>query len=663
MTLANWGNPARDDADAGRLFVSCVRAVVVMVLSLLAVLMGAPLSREPALASPALCAHLPAPPSTAARPNDNRARAGTLSGGVLTVRLVAQPVAWRPDGPTGCALGVNAFAEEGKAAAIPGPLIRVKAGTEVRVTVRNALSGSMWVRGLQDRAVGSKIDSVEVLPGASRELRFVAKTLGAWHYWAGSAGARIPTSDVNGQLVGAFVVDSATHPVTREDRIFVLTRWNPTGSVDNKGFQLNAMNGLSWPNTERLTYTANDSVRWHLINASNTTHEMHLHGFFFRIHRRGFTIDTTITGPVPPQMRVTSVMRPSEWLQISWLPERPGNWLFHCHLLTHMSGAQRLDRMVETSAAANERHHVTDAAGKHADHDMGGLVIALDIRPARNAAANATPRGRERRLDLYANVRPGRFGDEPGYGFIVQEDATPPAADSIRIPGSPLILTKGEPARITVHNRLTIPLSVHWHGLELESFFDGVGGFSGMGRQIAPMIAPKDSFVVRFTPPRAGTYMYHIHGERGHELAAGLYAPLIVVDSATPFDPRTERLFAFADGGPGEDKPIFINGSATPDTLELIAGPAYRFRMIYIMSDDVVLTTLRGPNGLPLARSFGLDAWETPNLPLRPVLYPTGPGHTRDVAVTFEAPGMYALTAQRTTGGQTTSQAIRVRAP
>src|SRR5512142_15586 len=86
------------------------------------------------------CSALPSPPRSAALANDNRLRAGTLHGGVLTVRIVAGRAAWRPDGPSGCALGIHAFAEEGKPATIPGPLIRVRSGTQVRVTVRNALS-------------------------------------------------------------------------------------------------------------------------------------------------------------------------------------------------------------------------------------------------------------------------------------------------------------------------------------------------------------------------------------------------------------------------------------------------------------------------------------------------------------------------------------------
>jgi FtsP/CotA-like multicopper oxidase with cupredoxin domain len=497
-----------------------------------------------------------------------------LRDGVLALKLVARPVAWRPDGPTRCALSVHAFAEEGKAPQIPGPLIRVSAGTEVRATVRNALANAIWVRGLQDHG-SLAMDSVEVAPGASREFRFVASTPGAWYYWGGTISASLPVPDAYGQLTGALVVDAPvgarTGPVS--DRVMVLTRWTPTGTPKNTGFQVNAFNGRSWPNTERLRYTVDDSVHWHVINASNTTHEMHLHGFYFRTDARGYALrDTVPLGPTGV-MRVTGVLRPGEWLSLTWSPDRPGNWLYHCHLLTHMSGAQRLDRMpgntasTDTAVAAGHQH--TDAGtGNHAMDDMGGLVLALDVRPARTRTASGvrdtTSVKRPRIIDLFTGTRPRVFGEQPGHAFIVQEGTTAPAADSIRIPGTPLVLTKGEPVRITVHNRMTIPISVHWHGIELDSYFDGVGGFSGAGARIAPMIVPRDSFVVRFTPPRAGTFIYHVHGERGEELSSGLYGSLLVLEPGTSFDPHKELLFVLADGGPGPERRIFVNGTAPP---------------------------------------------------------------------------------------------------
>jgi len=643
---------------------------------ILAVSPGQPTSRT--AASVAECRYLPAAPSARAVANDNRSAAGTVRDGVLTVRLVAHNVAWRPDGANGCALTVNAFSEEGRQTQIPGPLVRVRSGTEVRVSVRNALTKSLWIRGLQDRAPGV-LDSTEIAPGTTHDFRFIATTPGARSYWAGRINAGFPVSDADGQLVGALVVDPPTQagrrPV-RDDRVMVLTRWTPGGTPENRGFQVNAFNGRSWPNTERLTYTAGDSVFWHVINGSDVTHEMHLHGFYFRTDAAGFVMEDA----GPPRlstggMRVTTALGPGMWTSIAWSPDRPGNWLFHCHLLTHMSGAQRLNRMPGASAASAAHGHAPGAAANHALDDMGGLVLSLEVRPSRAAtvAASGNPAAPppRRSIDIFAGKRARTFGEAPGYGFVAQEGSEPPALDSIRIPGSPLILTRGEPVRITVHNRLTTPLSVHWHGIELDSYFDGVGDFSGAGKRIAPMIAPKDSFVVRFTPPRAGTFMYHTHGERGEELASGLYAPLIVLEPGATFDARTDRVFMLADGGPGEGKPIFVNGTSTPDSTQMVVGTTYRLRFIVISANEAFMSAMIGPSGPVSWKPLAVDGYEASSIAqstARPARYIAGPGKTTDVAFTPATPGDYALVVGRSAGGgtatkgPTTTVPIRVRA-
>ena len=318
--------------------------------------------------------------------------------------------------------------------------------------------------------------------------------------------------------------------------------------------------------------------------------------------------------------------------------------------------------------------HAQSARVNHALDDMGGLVLGLEVRPSR--AASVTPNGNpaaappRRAIDIFADKRARTFGEAPGYGFVVQEGSRPPALDSIRIPGSPLILTRGEPVRIAVHNRLTTPISVHWHGIELDSYFDGVGGFSGAGSRIAPMIAPKDSFVVRFTPPRAGTFMYHVHGERGEELASGLYAPLLVLEPGATFDARTERIFVLADGGPGEGKPMFVNGTAAPDTMEMVVGTTYRLRFITISSNENFISTMSGPAGPVSWRLLASDGYDAPTsrsvaLPAR---YVAGPGRIRDFAFTPTTPGDYALDVGRFLNidggvitGPTTTVPIRVR--
>src|SRR5215211_8032500 len=106
--------------------------------------------------------------------------------------------------------------------------------------------------------------------------------------------------------------------------------------------------------------------------------------------------------------------------------------------------------------ATGAKDHAHGTSGNHAMDDMGGLVLGLDVRPSRTATvvqmATSAAAPRARTIDLFANIRARTFGEKPGYGFVVQEGPRPPAVDSIRIPGTPLILTKGEPVRIAVHN-------------------------------------------------------------------------------------------------------------------------------------------------------------------------------------------------------------------
>jgi FtsP/CotA-like multicopper oxidase with cupredoxin domain len=212
---------------------------------------------------------------------------------------------------------------------------------------------------------------------------------------------------------------------------------------------------------------------------------------------------------------------------------------------------------------------------------------------------------------------------------------------------------------------------VHWHGIELDSYFDGVGDFSGAGNRIAPMIAPSDSFVVRFTPPRAGTFMYHVHGESGEELASGLYAPLIVLEPGETFDARTDRVFLMADGGPGEGRPVFVNGTSTPDTMEMVVGTTYRLRIMTISSDRSFVSTMSGPGGLISWRVLATDGYDASSAArsiVIPAQYTAGPGKTRDFAFTPATAGDYALlVVGKSVGGvptgPTTTVPIRVRAP
>ena len=611
--------------------------------------------------------------------NDNRTPSGTMKDDTLTLRLVMRAAPWYPDGPSGCALQVHTFAEEGRPSQIPGPLIRVRAGTNMRVAVRNDLSNPVWLRGMQDRDARS-LDSTEIAAGATHVFAFQATAPGMWYYWAGGVNDAVPVSGEDGQLVGAFVVDSArkageTHERNApNDRVFVMTRWTPNGTTGNRGFQLNAINGRSWPHTEHLTYTAGDSIRWRVINASDELHMMHLHGFYYRVTSRGdATHDSTLIR-MHPITAVTVATRHGEWMSMTWAAERTGNWLFHCHILSHMSADQLLD-----TAQAGRLVHVSNMRGDHAmdahaQRSMAGLVLGVTVvaagkpaRPARDPRPSVPLRARV--IELFANTRPRVFGDRPGFSFVVQDGVQAPAPDSMRIPGTPLMLTRGEPVAVVVHNRLSTPIAVHWHGIELESYYDGVGGWSGSALRIAPMIAPGDSFVARITPPRAGTFMYHVHSEHGNQLVSGLYAPLLVLEPGQSFDSLTDRVFVIATGGPGADAPTIINGKAFPDTMAMLAGVRYRLRLINITADGAHRWTLRGPAGIATWRMIGRDGW-SPSAEeggAEAAQENTAAGVTRDYEFTPTAPGDYTLSSMTILAGrpsgEVTTVPIRVRKP
>jgi FtsP/CotA-like multicopper oxidase with cupredoxin domain len=104
------------------------------------------------------------------------------------------------------------------------------------------------------------------------------------------------------------------------------------------------------------------------------------------------------------------------------------------------------------------------------------------------------------------------------------------------------------------------------------------------------MIEPGASFVVRFTPPRAGTFIYHTHLDDIRQLSSGLYGPIIVLEPGQSLDPDRDRIMLVSVKGPTDNTPILLNGEATPAPIELKQGARYRFRFINITPHDPLLT-------------------------------------------------------------------------
>jgi manganese oxidase len=426
--------------------------------------------------------------------------------------------------------------------------------------------------------------------------------------------------------------------------VLVIGVWADT--IDRVGIRrqrvLAVINGRSWPNTERLTYAIGDTVRWRVINASADLHPMHLHGFYFRIASRGDGVRDTIYAPREDgstgDLAVTEGMISGATLSLVWVPERAGNWLFHCHVPEHIAARGPLG--TAPSAAHPSLH---PAETDHARGGMNGLALGVTVRPTtRNVAARVPPvRARHLRLLVWPNA--GSTDDTPFFSYALDEGGAEPAVDTGLVAAPTLDLARGEPVRITVVNRLGEPTAVHWHGIELESYYDGVAGFSGAGRQATPLIAPNDSFEVRFTPPRAGTFIYHTHVDELRQQFGGLIGALVVLEPGETWDAERDLVVLLSDAGP---RRMYINGSLDPAPKELEAGKTYRLRIADIalfrmalrirLLRDSALVSWR-----PVAKDgFALPAAQTT---VGPSIVNLPSGETADFEFTPDRPGDLVL--------------------
>jgi FtsP/CotA-like multicopper oxidase with cupredoxin domain len=472
----------------------------------------------------------------------------------------------------------EAFAEIGKPAQIPGPLLRVPAGTMVIASVRDSIPGAaLTMHGMVSRPT-SRDRAVRIAFGQTRIIRFRAGSPGTYLYWgatkAKTLGERI---GADSQLSGAFVVDPSAPKAAQPDRIFVIGGW--INVLTKKGrpdfdYELGVINGRTWPHTERLTYERNSTVRWRWINASGGTHPLHLHGFYFSVGSRGDGLADNIYKPADEDKQVTEVIEPGSTFTMSWHADRPGNWLFHCHLAYHITGHMPIRDMLVGKSAITEDSYENDFVRQAG---MGGLVLGLTVNgPVQHIAASPALRRVELKVETAPDDRPDapsfRYVVNEGNGFIMEPGAI----------GPPIVLTKGVSSAIDVTNLLKEPTAVHWHGVELaDSYYDGVVGFSGSGPRVAPMIEPGQTFEARMTPPRAGTFIYHTHMDDVFQLRGGLAGPLIVLEPGTTFDPRSDHVFTITTTHTLSDAlKIFVNGTFSPPAIVCHVGTLQRFRFI-----------------------------------------------------------------------------------
>lgn len=593
--------------------------------------------------------------------NDNLVPAGSMVAGELVVSLVAAPGDWRPLGPDHAGATMLVFGEVGHPLEDPGPLLRVPLGSRLSVNIRNATAGPIVVHGLCTRS--QPVDDSLVVPaGATDTATFDADRAGTFYYWATAHNEGFERRVLDdAHLNGALIVDPAGAPPA-PDRVLVIERYTadtlPTGGSDLL-HDLFTINGRPWPLTERFTFNVGDSVRWRVINATNDVHPLHLHGFYYRVDSRGDFLRDTIYRPEDQRHVVTEPMWDGSTMDMAWQPDRPGGWIFHCHLNPHV--ARNSAMPPDTEPRAIRKAHLftgyPEVPGPdHATTSMGGLVLGIFVRPPAGWRPDSGPR---RTLRLVAQSAHGSADTSPTYWYALDEAGHATRGDSARGYGPTIVLHRGEPTRIWIVNHTPQMTQVHWHGLEIESRVDGVAGISGIPGAMEPAIMPGDSYQVLVTPPRSGSFMYHTHINDIFQQSHGFYGPLLVLDSGATRDSDRDRIFIAGNSPAGA--PV-LNGVHALPVIELKVGTAYRFRLMNITVTNPGLRFQLLADSLPLQWTplakdgYPVSRQRRTSVPAR---QPVNIGETFDFQLTPRHPGAAVLEVRGQGGKVAGIQPIR----
>jgi hypothetical protein len=181
------------------------------------------------------------------------------------------------------------------------------------------------------------------------------------------------------------------------------------------------------------------------------------------------------------------------------------------------------------------------------------------------------------------------------------------------------------------------------------------------------VIAPHDSFVAHFTPPRAGTFIYHTHVDETVQQLAGLAGPLIVLEPGRTLDSRTDHtvLITTPHEWGDELRSVLINGRTSPAALTVEPGVPQRLRIIN-------MTTRRPRARAELRRDSTLVTWrplakDGADLPMAfrgaiPARTPISIGETMDFEFLPTVGGDWRLEVRGLDGALLGTLPIRVRA-
>jgi len=137
--------------------------------------------------------------------------------------------------------------------------------------------------------------------------------------------------------------------------------------------------------------------------------------------------------------------------------------------------------------------------------------------------------------DAVAEAREGALSPRPDYVFDIAQKKIAPLGvptDAILIndghPGPEIRYKEGDTFRVLLQNNTDTFTTMHWHGLIVPSWMDGVPEVTQLP------IPSKQSFFVEYPIVQAGSYWYHSHYRLQEQI--GLHGPFVIEEKKPPFD-------------------------------------------------------------------------------------------------------------------------------
>ncbi|MGZ4729772.1 MAG: multicopper oxidase domain-containing protein [Acidimicrobiales bacterium] len=230
---------------------------------------------------------------------------------------------------------------------VPGPLLKVNVGDQVKVILKNGLPGASTDLHLHGVDVPFAMDGVApitqdaIKPGDSFTYEFTPTTIKMGMYHAHLMGEMAVT---NG-LFGVFQVGEQPLPAGRTVSGIAIPRDVTIAQempmvLNDAGVIGLSLDGKSFPATAPIVAKSGDWIEVTYFNEGLQMHTMHLHRFpQIIISKDGLPLDS-------PYAADTIAVGPGERYTVLIHPDEVGTWVWHCHILNHVERSTGMFGMV-----------------------------------------------------------------------------------------------------------------------------------------------------------------------------------------------------------------------------------------------------------------------------------------------------------------------------